>query len=151
MPTLHLEIVTIERKIFDDHVNMVIAPGTEGMLGILPRHTPLITALSFGEFQIKKDGQEDQFFAVGGGFMEVQPDHVVVLADAAERAEEIDVTRAEEARRRAEEFLSKAEAREDFERAEAALRRSIIRIKVAERRHRMGGRQTGGPGGRIPS
>ncbi len=151
MPTLHLEIVTIERKIFDDHVNMVIAPGTEGMLGILPRHTPLITGLSFGELQIKKDGQEDQFFAIGGGFMEVQPDHVVVLADAAEHAEEIDVVRAEEARRRAEEFLSKAEEREDFERAEAALRRSIIRIKVAERRRRVGGRQTGGPGGRIPS
>ena len=144
MPRLHLEIVTIERKIFDDQVNMVIAPGTEGMLGILPRHTPLITALSFGELQIKKDGQEDQFFAVGGGFMEVQPDHVVVLADAAEYAEEIDVERAEAARRRAEEFLSKAEQREDFERAEAALRRSIIRIKVAERRRR-GGR---GPGSR---
>lgn len=150
MTTLHLEIVTIERKMFDDQVNMVIAPGTEGMLGILPRHAPLITGLTFGELQIKRDGQEDQFFAIGGGFMEVQPDHVVVLADAAERAEEIDVSRAEAARRRAEEFLTKAKEDVDFASAEAALRRSIIRIKVAERRRR-GGRQTGGPGSGLSS
>lgn len=150
MATLHLEIVTIERKMFDDQVNMVIAPGTEGMLGILPRHAPLITGLTFGELQIKRDGQEDQFFAIGGGFMEVQPDHVVVLADAAERAEEIDVSRAEAARRRAEEFLTKAKEDVDFASAEAALRRSIIRIKVAERRRR-GGRQTGGPGSGLSS
>ncbi|MFN8459946.1 MAG: F0F1 ATP synthase subunit epsilon [Anaerolineae bacterium] len=149
MATLHLEIVTVERKMFDDHVNMVIAPGTEGMLGILPRHAPLITALTFGELQIKKDGQEDQFFAIGGGFMEVQPDHVVVLADAAERAEEIDVNRAEAARRRAEEFLARSKEDVDFASAEVALRRSILRIKVAERRRR-GGRQ-GGPGGGLSS
>ncbi|MFN8457351.1 MAG: F0F1 ATP synthase subunit epsilon [Anaerolineae bacterium] len=150
MATLHLEIVTIERKMFDDQVNMVIAPGSEGMLGILPRHAPLITSLTFGELQIKKDGHEDQFFAIGGGFMEVQPDHVVVLADAAERAEEIDVTRAEAARRRAEEFLAKAKEDVDFATAEVALRRSILRIKVAERRRR-GGRSTGGPGSGMPS
>jgi F-type H+-transporting ATPase subunit epsilon len=150
MPTLHLEIVTIERKVFDDQVNMVIAPGTEGMLGILPRHAPLITALNYGELQIKKDGREDQYFAIGGGFMEVQPDHVVVLADAAERAEEIDVTEAEAARRRAEDLLSKAQVEEDFERAEVALRRSVLRLKVAERRRR-GGRSTGGPGGGLSS
>lgn len=149
MATLHLEIVTIERKMFDDHVNMVVAPGTEGLLGILPRHAPLITGLTFGELQIKKDGQEDLFFAIGGGFMEVQPDHVVVLADAAERAEEIDVSRAEAARRRAEEFLTKAKEDVDFASAEVALRRSILRIKVAERRRR-GGRQ-GGPGGGLSS
>ncbi len=150
MATLHLEIVTIERKIYDDQVNMVIAPGSEGVLGILPRHTPLLTALTYGELQIKKDGQEDQFFAIGGGFMEVQPDHVVVLADAAERAEEINVERAEAARRRAEEFLGRAKAEEDFARAEAALRRSIIRLKVAERRRRERHRP-GGPGGGTPS
>jgi F-type H+-transporting ATPase subunit epsilon len=82
--------------------------------------------------------------------MEVQPDHIVVLADAAERAEEIDVERAEAARRRAEEFLGRAKEEEDFARAEAALRRSIIRLKVAERRHR-GRQQLGGPGGGMPS
>jgi F-type H+-transporting ATPase subunit epsilon len=134
MATLHLEIVTIERKVFDDEVSMVVAPGSEGVLGVLPRHTPLLTALSYGELQIKKEGQEDQFFAIGGGFMEVQPNHVVVLADSAERAEEIDVERAEAARRRAEESLTKAPQELELEQAEAALRRSVIRLKVAERR-----------------
>jgi F-type H+-transporting ATPase subunit epsilon len=134
MATLHLEIVTIERKVFDDEVNMVVAPGSEGMLGILPRHTPLLTALNYGELQIKKEGQEDQFFAIGGGFMEVQPNHVVVLADSAEHAEEIDVERAEAARRRAEESLARAPEELELEQAEAALRRSVIRLKVAERR-----------------
>ena len=107
MSTLRLEVLTIERKVFDDNVNMVIAPGSEGMLGILPRHIPLLTALTFGELQIKKDGEEDQFFAISGGFMEVMPDHVIVLADAAERAAEIDLQRAEAARQRAEELLIK--------------------------------------------
>jgi F-type H+-transporting ATPase subunit epsilon len=138
MPTLRLEILTIERKLFDDEVNMVIAPGAEGVLGILPRHTPLLTALTYGELQVKKEGAADQFFAIGGGFMEVQPDHVIVMADAAERADEIDVDRAEAARRRAETFLKKAktDTSVDLARAEAALRRSITRIKAAQRRRR---------------
>jgi len=139
MSTLHLEIVTIERKLFDDHVNMVIAPGSEGVLGVLPQHTPLITTLSYGELQVKKDGQDDQFVAIGGGFMEVQPHHIVVLADSAEYAEEIDIARAEEARRRAEERLVQAKEKGeevDFSRAEAALRRSVARLKVARRRRR---------------
>jgi len=137
MATLRLEIITVERKMFDDQVNMVIAPGTEGVLGILPRHTALLTALTYGELQIRKEGEEDEFVAIGGGFMEVQPDHVVVLADAAEYAEEIDIARAEEARRRAEERLAQAKAGElDFDRAEAALRRSTLRLKVAARRRR---------------
>jgi F-type H+-transporting ATPase subunit epsilon len=143
MSTLHLEILTIERKLFDEHVSMVIAPGSEGVLGILPSHTPLLTALTFGELQIRRDGQEDEFFAIGGGFMEVQPNHVIVLADSAEYAEDIDLTRAEAARQRAEEMLVQARSREelDFARAETALRRSVIRIKVAQRRRR---RQHGG-------
>jgi F-type H+-transporting ATPase subunit epsilon len=137
MATLHLEIVTIERKVYDDQVAMVVAPGSEGVLGILPRHAPLLTALNYGELQIKKEGEEDSFFAIGGGFMEVQPDHVVVLADSAERAEEIDMARAEAARRRAEELLARAkEEKIDFARVEAALRRSVTRLKVARRRRR---------------
>jgi F-type H+-transporting ATPase subunit epsilon len=137
MATLRLEIVTVERKMFDDQVNMVIAPGSEGVLGILPRHTPLITALTYGELQIRKQGEEDQFVAIGGGFMEVQPDHVVVLADSAEYAEEIDVARAEEARQQAEERLAQARQEKlDFSQAEAALRRSALRLKVARRRRR---------------
>ncbi|MCL4302237.1 MAG: F0F1 ATP synthase subunit epsilon [Anaerolineae bacterium] len=146
MATLHLEIVTIERKVFDDEVNMVVAPGSEGMLGILPRHAPLLTALNFGELQIKKEGQEDQFFAIGGGFMEVQPNHVVVLADSAEHAAEIDVERAEAARRRAEESLTRAPEELELEQAEAALRRSVIRLKVAERRRGSRPRTRGGDG-----
>lgn len=146
MATLHLEIVTIERRVYDDEVNMVVAPGSEGMLGILPRHTPLLTALSYGELQIKKDGQEDQFFAIGGGFMEVQPNRVVVLADSAERAEEIDVERAEAARRRAEDSIAKAPEELELERAESALRRNITRLKVAERRRGARARSMRGPG-----
>jgi F-type H+-transporting ATPase subunit epsilon len=138
MSTLRLEILTIERKLFDDHVNMVIAPGSEGELGILPRHTPLLTALTYGELQVKKEGEEDQFFAIGGGFMEVQPDHVIVMASAAEYAEEIDTERAEAARQRAQELFTRAkeDTALDLARAEAALRRSTTRIKVAQRRRR---------------
>ena len=146
MATLRLEIVTVEEKLFDDNVNMVVAPGSEGVMGILPRHAALLTALSFGELVVKKDGEPDQFFAIGGGFMEVQPHHVIVLADAAERAEEIDLARAEEARKRAEELLAKAkEGQADFEHAEAALRRSVTRLKVA-RKHRKGEGYHGPPG-----
>jgi F-type H+-transporting ATPase subunit epsilon len=147
MPTLHLEIVTIERKVFDDEVNMVVAPGSAGVLGILPRHAPLLTSLNFGELQIKKEGEEDQFFAIGGGFMEVQPFHVVVLADSAEQAEEIDIARAEAARRRAEELLTHARQDQiDFERAQVALRRSALRLKVVRRRRGRGIDSYGGPG-----
>lgn len=152
MSVLRLEILTVERKLFDDYVNMVIAPGSEGVLGILPHHTPLLTALTYGELQVKKESEEDQFFAIGGGFMEVQPDHVVVLADSAEYVEEIDVARAEEARRRAEELLERAKEEEaiDLARAEAALRRSTIRIKVARHRRRDGRPGPIGPGERRP-
>jgi F-type H+-transporting ATPase subunit epsilon len=132
MPTLYLEILTIERKVFDGDVNMVVAPGSEGMLGILPRHAPVLTSLTYGELQVKKDGEPDRYFAVGGGVMEVQPDHVIVMADSAERADEIDVERAMASRRRAEELL--ADKTVDFSRAEAALRRSDTRLKVAQRR-----------------
>jgi F-type H+-transporting ATPase subunit epsilon len=151
MATLHLEIVTIERKVFDDEVDMVIAPGSEGVLGILPHHTPLLTALTYGELQIKRASQEDQFFAIGGGFMEVQPLHIVVLADSAEHAEEIDIERAEAARRRAEESLARAPAELELERAESSLRRSAVRLKVAERRRSTRVRQMRGPGDGMSS
>jgi F-type H+-transporting ATPase subunit epsilon len=141
MSTLELEILTMEGKVYQGRVDMVIAPGSEGLLGILPRHTPLLTQLTYGELQIKKDGEADQFFAIGGGFMEVQPDHVIVLADSAEHAEEIDVARAEAARRRAEELLAKAKTSEeiDFARAQTALQRSLLRLKISDRRR--GGRK----------
>jgi F-type H+-transporting ATPase subunit epsilon len=148
MTTLHLEIVTVERKLFDDQVDMVVVPGSEGVLGILPHHTALLTALTFGELVVKKEGEPDQFFAVGGGFMEVQPDHVVVLADSAERADEIDLSRAEEARKRAQARLqSVKDSGADFGNAEAALRRSLTRLRVARRRRREAKGGYGGPPG----
>ena len=133
---LTLNIVTIEGLVYSEDVDMVIAPGTEGEMGILPRHAPLLTALTYGELRVKR-GEEEESFAVSGGFMEVQPNRVTVLADTAERAEEIDVERAEAARRRAEERLRhRARDNIDFARADAALRRSMVRLKMAEARRR---------------
>ncbi len=132
---IRLEIITVEGTVFDDNVNMVIAPGSDGVLGILPRHTPLMTTLTYGELEIKKQGQPDQFFAIGGGFMEVRPYNVTVLADSAERADEINIERARVAREQAKSRLeSSEEAKRDFSEAEAALQRSLVRLKVAERR-----------------
>jgi F-type H+-transporting ATPase subunit epsilon len=132
---LRLEIITVDGTVFDDNVNMVIAPGSDGVLGILPRHTPLLTSLNYGELEIKREGQPDEFFAIGGGFMVVRPFNVTVLADAAERADEIDIERAKAARERAEDRLAAAaKDQQDFSRAEAALQRSMARLKVAERR-----------------
>ena len=137
MAGIRCEIVTAERIVFDGDVDMVVAPGLEGQLGILPHHAPLITALTFGELILHREGQEDEFIAIGGGFMEVGPDHVTILADSAERADEIDEERAEDARLRAEETMAQKQREDaDLARAEAALRRSVIRLKVAQRRRR---------------
>ncbi len=131
MATIHVDIVTAERTVFSDEVEMVIAPGIDGELGILPRHAPLLTALQVGVLRLKKGGEEI-LMAIGGGFMDVTPTKVVILADSAERADEIDEARAEEARRRAERLMSQKLSEVDFVRAEAALRRSLVRLKVAE-------------------
>ena len=114
---------------------MVVAPGVEGQLGILPHHAPLMTTLQAGELLIRASGEEFSL-AISGGFLEVRPDRIIVLADAAERAEEIDIARAEEAKRRAEERLSRPAPEADAARAEAALQRSLARLKVAERRRK---------------
>ncbi len=136
MSDIRLEIVTAERVVFSEDVDAVVAPGIEGELGILPHHAPLMTMLQPGELRVRKGGEE-LFLVVSGGFLEVRPDRVIVLADAAERVEEIDIARAEEAKRRAEERLSMPAAPElDLARTEAALRRSIARLKVGERRRR---------------
>jgi F-type H+-transporting ATPase subunit epsilon len=132
MASLRLDIVTAERAVYSEDVDMVIAPGVEGELGILPHHAPLMTMLQAGELRVKRGGEEE-LLAISGGFLEVRPDRVVVLADAAERAEEIDVARAEEAKRRAQERLADRHAAGlDAAQAEAALRRSLARLKVAE-------------------
>lgn len=132
--SLTVEIVTNERIVFSEtDVEMVSAPGSEGILGILPNHAPLVTTLSAGELRIKKGGSE-QSMVVFGGFMEVLPDKVIVLADVAEKIEEIDVQRAEEARKRAEDAIAKGGDRTDLAAAEARLSRAQVRIKVGQRR-----------------
>ena len=135
MATLRLEIVTAERLIYVDDVNVVVAPGIDGQLGILPHHAPLMTILQPGELCTKKDGEET-YMAISGGFLEVRPDKVVILADACERVEDIDITRAEAAKKRAEEQLEPGSSQVNMAGAEASLRRSLIRLKVAERRRR---------------
>ncbi|MFZ2361221.1 MAG: F0F1 ATP synthase subunit epsilon [Anaerolineae bacterium] len=136
--TIRFEFISQERIILQDDVNMVIAPGASGVLGILPRHAPLMAVIAPGELVVKKDGQEDRYYAVGGGFMEVRPDKVILLARSGESAEEIDLARAQEARQRAEELLAAGEMDSAERRRvmELALRRSRVRLKVAERRRK---------------
>jgi len=137
---LHLEIVTPERQAYEDDVDMVIVPGIEGELGILPHHAPLITTLGVGELRIKKGGAEESF-AIVGGFMQVRPDKVVVMAETADLASDIDLEKAQAARREAEHALETA-ANEpaDLANARAALQQALLRIRVAERRYREGPR-----------
>ena len=135
MATFRLEIVTAERMIFSDDVSAVLAWGVEGQLGILPHHAPLMTMLQPGDLMIRKD-KEEEYLAISGGFLEVRADKVIILADACERADEIDITRAEEARKRAQETMKAAPLTLDAAAAEAALRRSLARLKVAERKRR---------------
>ncbi|MCJ7746203.1 MAG: F0F1 ATP synthase subunit epsilon [Desulfobacterales bacterium] len=135
MATFKLEIVTAERMVFSDDVSAVIAWGVEGQLGILPHHAPLMTMLQPGDILIRKD-KEEEFFAISGGFLEVRPDKVIILADACERVDEIDIARAEEAKKRAQETMKAAPLSADAAAAEAALRRSLARLKVAERKRR---------------
>lgn len=134
MSKIHLEILTIERKLFDEEVDMVVAPGIEGVFGVLPNHAPLMTALNYGELQIKRAGQPDEFFAIGGGFIDVRPNHVVVMASSADRADEIDIAEAEKSRQRAQEMLEKRGETKDIEKAQAGLKYSVVKLKIAERR-----------------
>ena len=137
---MHVEVVTAERELYSGEADAVNAPGSEGRLGILPRHAPLLAFLKAGELRIELQGAEDALF-VSGGFLEVYQNTVTVLADAAEHAEEIDQARAEAARRSAEERLAQAE--NDQERAElqAALERAIERLRVVEIAGRRGRRR----------
>jgi F-type H+-transporting ATPase subunit epsilon len=135
MATFKLEIVTAERMVFSDDVSALIAWGVEGQLGILPHHAPLMTMLQPGDLMIRKD-KEEEYLVISGGFLEVRPDKVIILADACERADEIDITRAEEAKKRAQETMKAAPLTADAAAAEAALRRSLARLKVAEKRRR---------------
>jgi F-type H+-transporting ATPase subunit epsilon len=138
---LQLDIVTPERLAYSDQVDEVIAPGSQGELGILPHHAPLLTTLGLGELRIKKGGAEESF-AIVGGFLQVRPDRVVVMAETADMASEIDLERAQAARREAEKTLEAGYVEPaDLAIARAALQRALLHIRVAERRRREGPRR----------
>jgi len=132
MPKLKFEIVTAERVVFTDEVDVVVAPGVQGQLAILPMHAPLMTMLQPGELLVRK-GVDEQSMFISGGFLEVRSDKVIVLADTAERAEEIDMSRAETAKQRAQDRISLPPDQVDHARAQAALLRAMMRLKVAEK------------------
>jgi len=138
---LKLEIITAERVVYSaDDVREVVLPGVEGELAILPKHAPLMTMLRPGIMRVIHEDREEEL-AVHGGFLEVRDDRVTVLADAAERVEEIDIERAEAARRRAQELMAQRRRDEmEFAAAQAALQRALVRLKLVERVRRRGGR-----------
>ena len=139
---LHLQIVTPERLAYEDDVDMVLVPGVDGELGILPHHTPLVSLLGVGELTIRKSGSEETF-AIAGGFLQVRPDKVVVMAETADLASEIDLETAQRARADAERALESGGDGADLSAARAELQRALVRIRVAERRHREGPRSRG--------
>jgi F-type H+-transporting ATPase subunit epsilon len=137
---IQLEIVTPERLAYSDTVDSVQLPGSEGELGVLPHHAPLVSTLGVGELRIRKGGAEESF-AIVGGFLQVRPDRVVVMAETADLASDIDLEKAQEARREAERALETGyQEGADLAMARAALQQALLRIRVAERRHREGPR-----------
>ena len=133
LPTqIELQIVTPDRLIVHEQVDEVQIPGAEGYFGVLPGHTPFLAALAVGEMWYRR-GQEKTFLALAGGFAEVLPDRVTILATVAERADEIDVARAEESKRRAEQRLAQPRTEVDYERARLALQKAVARLDVASR------------------
>ena len=140
---LQLEIVTPERLAYSDVVDAVTLPGSEGELGVLPHHAPLVSTLGFGELRIRKAGVEESF-AIVGGFLQVLPDKVVVMAETADMASEIDIEKAAEARREAERALESGyHEGADLSMARAALQHALLRERLAQRRHREGPRHRG--------
>ena len=140
MAPMRLEIITAEREVFADDVDVLVAPGLEGQLGILPHHAPLMTVLQPGELLIRKDGEET-FLAVTGGFLEVIGNKVTILADACEHSEEIDEERAQAAVDRAREEMDRSGANQQLAQAAVTMRRAQVRLNVVRRR-----RQRGTPG-----
>lgn len=136
MSTFLVEIVTPERKVYGEQAKMVVVTGVEGQLGIMPNHIPLVTPLRIAPVTIKRDGGSDDVIAVNGGFIEVRKDKVVILAESAERAEDINVERAEAAKQRAAQRLSLAKSDEiDYRRAELSLQRAMNRLNVTHNKH----------------
>ncbi|HTP02207.1 MAG TPA: ATP synthase F1 subunit epsilon [Anaerolineales bacterium] len=141
---IRCEIVSQDRTVFQGDVDMIVLPGAGGEMGVLPHHAPVLTTLKYGVVKVRRAGKED-IFAVAGGVAEVQPDLVIVLADAAENVEEIDVARAQFARKRAEEILAKGPPKEQeaLLHLEAALRRSNLRLDAVRRYRRNTNRFSG--------
>ena len=136
--TIRCEIVSQDRTVFQGDVDIVVLPGAAGEMGILPHHAPVLTILKYGVIKIRREGKEE-LFTVAGGMAEVQPDIVTILADAAENVEDIDITRAKAAKKRAEDALAKLkpEDHDAYLRMEDALRRSNLRLDVARRYHKV--------------
>jgi len=133
LPTkIQLHIVSADRSLVNETVDEVEIPGADGYFGVLPGHTPLLALLGTGELWYRQ-GSEKVYLSIAFGFAEVQPDRVTILAQIAEKADEIDVVRAEAAKKRAEERLAQATADMDFERARIALLKSLIRLQVSTR------------------
>ena len=132
MPTLHLSVVSADRALVNEQVDEVQIPGSEGYFGVLPGHAPLLAMLGAGELWYQQ-GHERHHLAIAFGFAEVLPDRVIILAETAERAEAIDVARAEAAKKRAEELMAKPPIDFDYERARIAMLKALIRLQVASR------------------
>lgn len=133
MAKVKVLVATAERPVYAGEADMLVAPGAAGELGILPRHAPLLTALVPGELRIMHDGEVDEVF-ISGGYMEVQPDMITVLADTAERASDINEAEAIAAKRRAEELLEGKHGEIDYARAEAELAIALARLRVLRKR-----------------
>ena len=133
---IRLEVVTPEKQVVNDMAQIVMAPGSMGEFGVLSGHTPFMTSLNTGAIHYRDEKGKDQYVFVSGGFAEALPDKVTVLAESAEKMEEIDLDRAKAAHERAEKRLAEARAKEDIDvdRAKAALERAVVRIKLAELR-----------------
>jgi len=142
---IRCEIVSQDRTVYSGDADMVLLPGTDGEMGILPHHAPLLTTLKYGVIKVRLQGVES-FYTVAGGVAEVQPDLLTVLADAAENVEEIDLARAEAARKRAQELLAKGIPADNdtYLKIETALRRSNLRLDAAHRYRRGSSRNSGG-------
>lgn len=128
--TFHLSLLTPERSLLEAEVISIVAPGSQGYLGVLAHHAPLVTALQPGRLEVKFDDQKESIYAVSGGFLEVSENKATVLADAVEIPEEIDVERAERSLNRARERLRDTTGKSDVTRADASLKRALNRIKI---------------------
>lgn len=138
--TMHLDIVSAEEALFGDEVEFVVARATEGELGIMPRHAPLMARLQPGEVRVRMAGGEEQFFYVSGGMLEVQPHVVTILADTAVRAHDIDEAAAKEAQRRAEEALRDRESDVDYARAQTELAAAAAQLRALQNLRKKGNR-----------